>query len=89
MSKKAELEPCARCSKLPHENDVHCTDCGAPLQNRCSDEHGLLKKGCSYVNPRTAAYCGKCGEPTVFQLHGLINPAYETANKPAFLWKRT
>lgn len=84
MAKKDELEPCLRCGKLPKENDRYCMDCGAPLQNRCFDEPGILGKGCRFVNSRTAAYCAKCGEPTLFNLHGLINPTYHTsANKPS------
>lgn len=83
MAKKAELEPCIRCGKLPGENDKHCTDCGAPVQNRCFDEPGPLKKGCRHVNARSAAYCAKCGEPTLFLLHGLINPVHTSANKPS------
>ncbi|GIO16364.1 hypothetical protein J19TS2_59190 [Cohnella xylanilytica] len=82
MAKKEELEPCVRCFKMPDENDKYCTDCGAPLQNRCFDAHGPLKKGCSFVNAKTAAYCAKCGEPTLFNLHGLVTPAYPTASRP-------
>lgn len=83
MSNKQQ-EPCTRCNKIPNENDKYCTDCGAPLQNRCSDEPGLLKKGCSFLNKQDAAYCAKCGEPTMFLLHGLITPAYKNMNKPIF-----
>ncbi|GIP38168.1 hypothetical protein J31TS4_14480 [Paenibacillus sp. J31TS4] len=73
---------CIRCSKQASETDKYCIDCGAPLQNRCSDEPGLLKKGCTYLNAPNAAYCAKCGEPTLFQLHGLLTPLYPSANKP-------
>ncbi|RKP54364.1 hypothetical protein D7Z26_13485 [Cohnella endophytica] len=84
MSKKEELHPCVRCYKFPNEKDKHCTDCGAPLQNRCSDEPGLLDKGCTFLNNQNAAYCAKCGQPTLFQLHGLITPQYKFANNPVF-----
>ncbi|GAA4828909.1 hypothetical protein GCM10023310_02310 [Paenibacillus vulneris] len=83
MSNKKPVT-CLRCSKTANENDKFCIDCGAPLQNRCSDEPGLLKKGCSYLNVQNAAFCAKCGEPTLFQLHGLITPIYDNANKPLF-----
>ncbi|TJY44063.1 hypothetical protein E5161_01305 [Cohnella pontilimi] len=79
-----EIQPCVRCAKLPGEKDAYCTDCGAPLVNRCIDEPGILKKGCGCVNPPTAAYCHKCGEPTTFNFHGLVTPAYQNANKPFF-----
>jgi len=46
------------------------------LQNRCFDEPGLLKKGCNHVNHRSAAYCAKCGGPTLFLVHGLIEAPY-------------
>ncbi|AHD05287.1 hypothetical protein ERIC1_2c02230 [Paenibacillus larvae subsp. larvae DSM 25719] len=72
MNKKAQLDPCIRCHKIPEETDRFCTGCGAPLQNRCSDEPGLLKKGCTHLNPRSAAYCSKCGLPTTFKLYGLV-----------------
>ncbi len=91
MTKK--MDPCIRCSKVPSENDKYCNDCGAPLENRCSDEPGILKKGCRFVNPPDAAYCAKCGEPTMFHLHGLISPNYENANRPLFSkvssWQQT
>ncbi|CAM3830463.1 zinc ribbon domain-containing protein [Cohnella lubricantis] len=85
MGDKPQLYPCIRCGRMPDENDKYCIDCGVPVHNRCSDEPGILKKGCSFVNPPTAAYCAKCGEPTVYQLHGLIQPLYPGGNRPAFL----
>jgi len=83
MNKKPERHPCIRCLRMPDENDLYCADCGAPVLNRCSDEPGILKKGCTFVNPPSAAYCVKCGEPTLFQIHGLIQPVYPGANKPS------
>jgi hypothetical protein len=85
MSKQRELHPCIRCSKIPAENDIFCTDCGAPVQNVCSDVPGILRKGCTFVNSRTASYCAKCGEPTIYQLNGLIHPIYPSASKPSFI----
>ncbi|MCC3373107.1 hypothetical protein [Cohnella sp. REN36] len=76
MAQKDPPEPCVRCAKLPGEKDKYCTGCGAPLVNRCFDEHGPLKKGCNAVNDRDAAYCAKCGEPTLFNLFGLL-PGHE------------
>lgn len=80
MSKKAEINPCIRCKKLPGENDQYCTDCGAPVVNRCSDEPSLLSKGCNFINDPKAAYCSRCGEPTLFLLHGLIPLKNENGN---------
>jgi hypothetical protein len=84
MSKK-EPPSCVRCRKKAGENDKFCTDCGSPLFNRCSDEPGILKKGCSHLNEPDAAFCARCGEQTVFQMHGLITPFYTNGNKPAFV----
>jgi len=81
-AKSDPLPPCIRCSKLPAEGDKFCTDCGAPLQNRCFDEPGLLKKGCKHVNHRTAAYCAKCGGPTMFLMHGLVESTGPMGNVP-------
>lgn len=83
MAKQEQLPPCVRCGRLPAEKDKYCTDCGTPLKNTCCDEPGILGKGCSFVNPPNAAYCAKCGEPTIYQLHGIVTPMYRTANKPA------
>jgi hypothetical protein len=86
VAAKAKSEPiqCIRCARISKEGDRFCANCGAPLQNRCFDEPGPLKKGCRFVNEPTAAYCAKCGEPTLFHIHGLIQPAYPPgANKPA------
>jgi|GEM_PF-1261829 len=77
--------PCIRCGRVPGEKDRHCTACGAPVQNRCCDEPGLFKKGCSHVNEPNAAFCARCGEPTLYQLHGLITPRHASANRPGFL----
>ncbi|WP_123041063.1 hypothetical protein [Cohnella candidum] len=85
MSKKPELYPCIRCLRMPQENERFCADCGTPVQNRCSDEPGILRRGCRFVNPPTAAYCVKCGEPTVYQRNGLIGPLHPNGSKPSFL----
>jgi hypothetical protein len=75
MSQKKELrDPCVRCFLIPDEKDEFCRQCGAPLRNRCSDEKGLRKKGCGFINKPDAAFCVKCGEPTIFNRKGLVKP---------------
>ncbi|CAM3586423.1 DZANK-type domain-containing protein [Paenibacillus glucanolyticus] len=82
MGDKPVLKPCIRCGRIPGEEDEYCSDCGVPILNRCSDEPGIFGKGCTFVNPPTAVYCTKCGEPTVYQLNGLIQPKYPNGNRP-------
>lgn len=72
--KKEELPVCVRCHKTGEEKDRYCTSCGAPLYNHCTDEKGLLSKGCRFLNPSHAAYCAKCGQETTFKRAGLVAP---------------
>ena len=76
--KKKEKPTCIRCGHVGEENDKNCIKCGAPLINKCADEPGLVSKGCSHVNPPTAAFCSKCGHPTVFNQEGLVHPYQPT-----------
>lgn len=72
MADKEEYLTCVRCGNITEKKDAYCIVCGAPLRNKCTDEPGLLSKGCKFVNVSTAAYCAKCGEPTVFNKLGLL-----------------
>jgi hypothetical protein len=77
MSEKdKEHRVCMRCK---HVNDKiqYCIKCGAPLVNRCVDEPGLLEKGCGKANPSEAAYCQFCGQPTLFNKFGIVQPYLE------------
>lgn len=71
-SKSEEQLMCVRCQHVADKNEKYCIRCGAPLVNRCSDEKGLLGKGCTKINRQDAAYCSQCGEPTFFHKAGLI-----------------
>ncbi len=73
---KDKLITCVRCTYTTKETDEFCIRCGAPLHNRCTDEPGLLDKGCKFVNKPEAAYCAKCGHPTVFLRTGLVRDPY-------------
>ncbi|MFB5678324.1 hypothetical protein ACE3NQ_22780 [Paenibacillus terreus] len=73
MSEKEKQVPCIRCGQIPEEKDKFCTLCGTPVKNTCCDEPGKLDKGCKHVNPQTAAYCAKCGLPTIYKLYGIVN----------------
>jgi hypothetical protein len=68
--------PCIRCGFIPDEKDKYCINCGAPLQNRCTNDGGLLGDPCTNINPPNAAFCAKCGAPTLFQKKGLIVSLY-------------
>lgn len=65
---------CYRCGYQAEKGDKHCVLCGAPLENRCMDEPGLVHKGCGYKNEPHAAFCVKCGHPTTFNHHGIVTP---------------
>lgn len=65
---------CHRCGYTAEEGEKHCVLCGAPLENRCMDEPGLVHKGCGHKNEPHAAFCVKCGHPTTFNHHGIVTP---------------
>jgi RNA polymerase subunit RPABC4/transcription elongation factor Spt4 len=71
---RMKVERCVRCRYMPEEKDKYCIRCGAPLINRCTDQKGLVHKGCNKVNRVDAAYCADCGSPTTFNLAGLVRP---------------
>jgi len=70
--KEKEKIVCVRCSHIAEEKDQYCTNCGAPLINRCTDEKTNGKHWCGHVNKSNAAYCAKCGCETTFKKHGLV-----------------
>ncbi|MFC7391754.1 hypothetical protein [Scopulibacillus cellulosilyticus] len=74
MANNDEYKSCVRCGNVCNAKDRYCIKCGAPLVNRCSDEPGLVSKGCRYVNDPEAAYCARCGEETLFSKHGIVTP---------------
>lgn len=65
---------CHRCGYTAEKGDKHCVLCGAPLENRCMDEPGLVHSGCGAKNEPHAAFCVKCGYPTLFNHHGIVKP---------------
>lgn len=77
MAEKEKKRTCVRCLYDHSEDDQYCIRCGAPLVNRCTDESGLLSKGCSKVNSPEAAYCSRCGQPTVFHRAGLVKGYFD------------
>lgn len=68
--------PCVRCGYRPDEKDRYCIQCGAPLQNKCTNDGGLLGDPCNQINLPHAAFCSKCGAPTLFKQKGLIPSIY-------------
>jgi len=74
VANEEEKRTCVRCAHVHGKEAQFCIKCGAPLINRCSDEKGLLDKGCRALNPPEAAYCQRCGQPTVFNKAGLVQP---------------
>lgn len=57
------------------QRDNFCTNCGAILYNRCTNEN------CSLSNPKGDGlashdcYCPECGSPSVFLKEGYIKPS--------------
>ncbi|WEG12004.1 zinc ribbon domain-containing protein [Pullulanibacillus sp. KACC 23026] len=71
---KDEKILCYRCGYSADKGDKHCVLCGAPLENLCMDEPGLVHSGCGAKNDPHAAFCKKCGHPTLFHHHGIVTP---------------
>jgi hypothetical protein len=67
---------CIRCGCTGEPSDLYCTECGAPIVNRCMREEGLLNEACGHINPDHAAFCAKCGAETAFRRAGLIHTPY-------------
>ena len=61
---------CPNCGNIIPENDDFCSECGT--HRIVSDENYCVNKVCdrykdsSVVKPNQK-YCGKCGNPTLFQ----------------------
>ncbi|MGV3487285.1 MAG: hypothetical protein ACO1OC_01690 [Tuberibacillus sp.] len=82
MANQDEPRPCARCGYVNDKDHKNCIKCGAPLLNKCADEPGLIHKGCSFTNKPEAAFCAKCGHPTIFNKEGIVTPHPSASNVP-------
>lgn len=76
-----EQNSCKRCGHTYEEKNKFCTRCGAPVQNRCTFNGGLLDDPCTKVNSPHAAFCESCGSPTLFYKEGLITSPFKVMKK--------
>lgn len=79
--------PCVRCGHQPDEKDKYCIRCGAPLKNKCTNDGGLLGDPCNTTNPPHAAFCARCGAPTLFKKEGLLISIYPETDREEDEWK--
>ncbi len=70
--KEKEKITCVKCFYQADEKDKYCIKCGTPLVNRCTKDDSPNHKGCGAKNRPEAAYCSKCGSPTLFGEMDLI-----------------
>jgi hypothetical protein len=77
----SERKYCVRCSHRAGEKDKFCTQCGAPLENRCTNDGGPLGDPCEKICDRNAAFCPACGCYTSFYKAGLVHTVYPAENK--------
>lgn len=70
---KEKPKTCVKCFHVAEEKDKYCVRCGTPLVNLCTKEDSPNHKGCQAKNRPDAAFCAKCGSPTVYGEMGLTN----------------
>lgn len=78
-----KIDHCLRCRHTPGEKDKYCTNCGAPLINRCTYDGGPLGEPCNKINSKHAVFCADCGSYTTFYKSGLLETAYMENNNHA------
>jgi hypothetical protein len=69
------INPCFRCGNITGEKEKFCTNCGASLINRCTNDGGLLGEPCNKTQSKNALYCADCGSYTTFYQAGLLGTA--------------
>lgn len=69
-------EHCFHCNYKAKEKDKYCTNCGAPLTNRCTNDGGPFGDPCKKVNEKSAVFCAECGSYTTFYKAGMLNTLY-------------
>lgn len=65
-----KAKKCLQCGAETDEKDekeLFCSQCGAPVVNRCSDYH------CDHLLKESAKYCKYCGSPSIFTNYGLFD----------------
>ena len=75
------MKKCIFCDKEYDETDLdieHCSDCGAPLRNKCSNY------SCGAELDDNDCFCKYCGSPSLFNNSGIIKPekVFRQSNSP-------
>ena len=68
--KKFKLKKCLNCETDTNPNDekeFFCSQCGAPVLNRCSNYN------CQEILDEKAKYCKYCGSNSIFNNYGLFS----------------
>lgn len=65
-----KVKKCLKCgaeTDSKDEKEWFCSQCGAPVLNRCSDYN------CKKVLDEKAKYCKYCGSASIFKNYGLLD----------------
>jgi len=65
-----KIKKCLQCgtnTDNKDDNELFCSQCGAPVVNRCSDYH------CNKLLTESARYCKYCGSSSIFKNYGLLD----------------
>lgn len=68
--KKFKVKKCLKCSYETNpndENEFFCSQCGAPVLNKCSDYN------CQEILDENAKFCKYCGSASIFKNFGLFS----------------
>lgn len=73
--KKFKVKKCLRCSNETNpddENEFFCSQCGAPVLNKCSNYD------CQEILDENAKFCKYCGSTSIFKNFGLLETSTPT-----------
>lgn len=65
-----KVKKCLKCgaeTNFEDDNEFFCSQCGAPVLNRCSNYQ------CQKVLNQDAKYCKYCGSPSTFKNYGIFD----------------
>lgn len=74
---KFKVKKCLNCSNGTDpndENEFFCSQCGAPVLNKCSNYD------CQEILDEHAKFCKYCGSPSIFSNFGLFTSSTLTDN---------
>lgn len=65
-----KVKQCLQCNAITDpkdEKEFYCSQCGAPILNRCSNYD------CQEILDEKARFCKYCGSPSIFKNYGLLD----------------